>query len=284
MNSLSSKHFYLIYKLIFEVLKYALISFVIILILFPIYFLIVQASLNNSEALSNNVFLAPKDSLWTNIKEVMDQLFLNGFKNSMLSVLLINFLRISLYSLASFGLVKVSKFSKKVFYLLFIFVSLTPEISLYMGYKILLYKSNILESNVIFPLIINQIFSFFLLMYLYKILSSVPQNKIKLMTIDNLNMFQRFVYVYLKYLKMPYFLIIIFSSIQAWNDFLWPTYILTSSSEQTISIWFQFSGSRDASANFYNLKAAASFIALIIPLCTYLIFSPFVNKQISKSF
>ncbi|QJB71467.1 ABC transporter permease subunit [Mycoplasma sp. 1654_15] len=284
MKLLANKNLYIGYKLIFELLKYSLITFVIILVLFPIYFLIVQASLSNSETLSTNVYLTPKDSLWTNIKEVLDDLFLNGFKNSMLSVLLINFLRLSLYTLASFGLMKLSKLSKKIFYLFFIFVSLTPEISLYMGYKILLYKSNILNNSVIFPLIINQIFSFFLFMYLYKILSSVPENKIKLMKIDNLNLLQRFFYVYLKYLKMPYFLIIIFSSIQAWNDYLWPTFILNASKEQTISTWFTFAGSKDQSANFYNLKAAASLVAVIIPLLTYLICSPFVNKQISKGF
>lgn len=266
-----------------QIFLWALLSCVLVLFLFPLYYLIVSASLPTAKQDNPDASLKISGYFFQNFKQSIDKNFWNGFGNSLGTIILVNFFRLTLYTLGIFGIWWASKKAKIIFLSIFVIVSMIPEVTTYIGLAKLLNANNIVDKSPIFSLVINQIFSFFSFYFLYKSIETVSQDKLQLAKIDNLPTFSRFKLIFFPQLKMGYYLIIIFSSIQAWNDYLWPHFIFAFRDQATISIWFSYTG-QNPQGTFQNIQAAGSLFAVLVPLTIYLIFSPFINKVNSKSF
>lgn len=262
---------------------WALLSCVLVLFLFPLYYLIVSASLPTAKQDNPDASLKISGYFFQNFKQSIDKNFWNGLGNSLGTIILVNFFRLTLYTLGIFGIWWASKKAKIIFLSIFVIVSMIPEVTTYIGLAKLLNANNIVDKSPIFSLVINQIFSFFSFYFLYKSIETVSQDKLQLAKIDNLSTFSQFKLIFFPQLKMGYYLIIIFSSIQAWNDYLWPHFIFAFRDQATISIWFSYTG-QNPQGTFQNIQAAGSLFAVLVPLTIYLIFSPFINKVNSKSF
>lgn len=266
-----------------QIFLWALLSCVLVLFLFPLYYLIVSASLPIAKQDNPDASLKISGYFFQNLKQSIDKNFWNGLGNSLGTIILVNFFRLTLYTLGIFGIWWASKKAKIIFLSIFVIVSMIPEVTTYIGLAKLLNANNIVDKSPIFSLVINQIFSFFSFYYLYKSIETVSQDKLQLAKIDNLSVLSRFKLIFFPQLKMGYYLIIIFSSIQAWNDYLWPHFIFAFRDQATISIWFSYTG-QNPQGTFQNIQAAGSLFAVLVPLTIYLIFSPFINKVNSKSF
>lgn len=266
-----------------QIFLWALLSCVLVLFLFPLYYLIVSASLPIAKQDNPDASLKISGYFFQNFKQSIDKNFWNGLGNSLGTIILVNFFRLTLYTLGIFGIWWASKKAKIIFLSIFVIVSMIPEVTTYIGLAKLLNANNIVDKSPIFSLVINQIFSFFSFYFLYKSIETVSQDKLQLAKIDNLSTFSRFKLIFFPQLKMGYYLIIIFSSIQAWNDYLWPHFIFAFRDQATISIWFSYTG-QNPQGTFQNIQAAGSLFAVLVPLTIYLIFSPFINKVNSKSF
>lgn len=266
-----------------QIFLWALLSCVLVLFLFPLYYLIVSASLPIAKQDNPDASLKISGYFFQNFKQSIDKNFWNGLGNSLGTIILVNFFRLTLYTLGIFGIWWASKKAKIIFLSIFVIVSMIPEVTTYIGLAKLLNANNIVDKSPIFSLVINQIFSFFSFYFLYKSIETVSQDKLQLAKIDNLSTFSQFKLIFFPQLKMGYYLIIIFSSIQAWNDYLWPHFIFAFRDQATISIWFSYTG-QNPQGTFQNIQAAGSLFAVLVPLTIYLIFSPFINKVNSKSF
>lgn len=266
-----------------QIFLWTLLSCVLVLFLFPLYYLIVSASLPTAKQDNPDASLKISGYFFQNFKQSIDKNFWNGLGNSLGTIILVNFFRLTLYTLGIFGIWWASKKAKIIFLSIFVIVSMIPEVTTYIGLAKLLNANNIVDKSPIFSLVINQIFSFFSFYFLYKSIETVSQDKLQLAKIDNLPTFSRFKLIFFPQLKMGYYLIIIFSSIQAWNDYLWPHFIFAFRDQATISIWFSYTG-QNPQGTFQNIQAAGSLFAVLVPLTIYLIFSPFINKVNSKSF
>ncbi|WP_258555794.1 carbohydrate ABC transporter permease [Mesomycoplasma flocculare] len=256
--------------------------FLLFIFLFPLYYLIVNASLPDELQDNPNLTLKLDTNLWNNFKNSLNENFWVGLKTSIFTIILINFMRLFLYSLASFGLWMATKKVRLVFISLFVGISLIPEISIYIPLSQILNENHLITNAPIFSLVCNQIFSFFNLFYLYKSIKKIKKKQIFLAKIDKLSIFSKFKLIIFPKIRISYYLLIIFTTIQAWNDFLWPNYIFTNRSYQTISTWFQYSG--QTSLGFLqNIQAVGSLFAISVPLFFYLIFSKFINKTTANN-
>ncbi|MBG0731090.1 carbohydrate ABC transporter permease [Mycoplasma sp. 'Moose RK'] len=269
-------------SLILQFLLFLALSFVLIIVLFPLYYLILNASLPDELQDNPNSTLKISGFLWKNFLNSINENFWNGLKTSFLVILLINVIRLILYSMASLGLWIATKRVKLVFISLFVLLSFVPEISIYVPLAQILNKGRLITNFPVFSLISNQIFSFFNFFYLYKSVTSVKKRKLFLAKVDNLSIFSKIRLVIFPKVRIAYYLMIIFTTIQCWNDFLWPSYILANRSFQTISTWFQYSG--QTSLGFLqNVQAAGALFAVVVPLFFYLIFSRFINNATAKN-
>ncbi|WP_033161265.1 ABC transporter permease family protein [[Mycoplasma] collis] len=260
-----------------------LLFFLVLILLFPIYYLLIFSFLTKEEFLNNKIPLFKFNPNLSNYYEIFDGNFKNAFLLTILTALVMIIFRSIVSIAATVVLINLNFKLKQIFLFLILLISVIPEFSLYLGLKNTLLKLNLINSN-FFPISLttNSIFSYFLLKYLFKTADKVKSEKYKLMINDNLSWYDKFRLVYFNELKMAYFLIIIFSVINVWNDFLWPNFLLRGFKEQNITLWFKNLGQTSLGNTFINIQAAGAFFSLSIPYAFYLIFSNFINKQLSK--
>ncbi|WFQ93485.1 carbohydrate ABC transporter permease [Mycoplasma feriruminatoris] len=257
-----------------EIVKYLLIGLLILLLLFPLYYLLLQALLYNSSIVENKTYLVIKEWNWSNFLKAFQSNFLKAFGWTILFATILITIRIIVYSLAIIGLLKMKPVYQKVFLYFFIIISLIPEFSIFLSLKTVLLQIN-LESTPI-AYITNAIFSFFNFTYIFNLAKSIESEKSKVMINDNLKWYDKLFYVYLPKMRLGYFLLIIFSFISVWNDYLWPQFIL-SEGFTNITIWYQTLG-REQEASLINVQAAGAMISVLIPLIIYMSFSKKIGR------
>ena len=263
-----------------EILKYLIVFLLLIIVLFPLYYLIV-VSLSTPDFFGKTRFkvdiFSPGNFQGLNTAE-----FRSAVSITVGVIFTLIFLRMTTLTLASFGLMKVNAITKKVMFWIFFFVSIIPEITTYLALKTIITDLGIFPSSLTISWTTNGIFSFFLMLYIYRAASQIWVTKEKIMIIDSLKWYQAFLYVYLPVLKMPYFLLVIFTTIHVWNEYLWPHVILSSLAVKNVTGWFLSLGDTGF-GNITNIQAAGAVVSLLIPFSIYIVFSHWINKGISRN-
>ncbi|MEG7280104.1 hypothetical protein V6B68_01400 [Mesomycoplasma ovipneumoniae str. Black Butte] len=175
-------------------LQFLLFSFLIIVLiffLFPLYYLIVNASLPNELQDNPNLTLKIGSNLLENFKNSINDNFWIGITTSILVIMLINFFRILLYSLASFGLWMAKKRLKLTFISLFVAISFIPEISTYIPLARILNSNQLVTNSPVFALTVNQIFSFLTFFTFIKVLTKLIKSNFYLQELTIYHCFQR---------------------------------------------------------------------------------------------
>ncbi|EIN15040.1 Glycerol ABC transporter, permease component [Mycoplasmopsis agalactiae 14628] len=267
-------------KIIFGIIKFALIGLLCIALLFPLYYLLLHSLVSAKTITDNKASLTIQEWNWSNYAEAYKKDFWVAFGYTLLFAFILMSLRILTYSMAVAGLLKMNSKFQKIFQNFFLVISLIPEFSIYLSLKTFLI--NLKLYGTAFSFVSNSIFSFFTFTYVWNLAKSVHNEKYKIMLNDNLKWNQKITYVYLPRLKLAYFLLIIFAFITAWNDYLWPTFVLPTTNNAkgftNITIWFLNLG-REAS-EFENtaIQAAGAVISVLIPLTIYAAFSKKINR------
>ncbi|WFQ91796.1 hypothetical protein MFERI14815_00408 [Mycoplasma feriruminatoris] len=258
-----------------EIIKYLLTGLLILLLLFPLYYLLLQALLYNSSILDDKTYLVIKEWNWSNFLKAFKSNFLEAFGWTMLFATILIIIRIIVYSLAIIGLLKMKPVYQKVFLYFFIIISLIPEFSVYFSLKTVLIQINLLTTPIAY--VTNAVFSFFNFTYIFNLAKSIESEKSKVMINDNLKWYDKLFYVYLPKMKLGYFLLIIFSFISVWNDYLWPQFVL-SDGFTNISIWYLTLGKEQEAGTLKNVQAAGAMISILIPLIIYMSFSRKIGR------
>ncbi|WP_027121954.1 ABC transporter permease subunit [[Mycoplasma] imitans] len=260
----------------------------IIIVLFPLYYLIVLSLTSNNQITSGITRLLPDGFHYRNYSGLINEQFALSFLLTFLSVLILIVLKLTATLLAAFGLNKVTDKFRKILFLFFLITSFIPEISIYLYLFSTLNQFRFISTNSLaFVLGLPILFSFFMLMLFYNAINKEYQLRRNLMRIDRIKPLQAFWYVYLPKLKVPIYLLIIFTTIEAWNSFLWPQLILSgrvyenNTPINTISTWFLKLGFVDR-LDLINVRAAGAFISTLIPLSIYIICSRIINKRMYK--
>ncbi|OYD26620.1 glycerol ABC transporter membrane protein [Mycoplasma testudineum] len=264
-----------------EFSKILILVFVLVIVLFPLYFLLVTSLMSTDFLTRGKISLIPDAANFENYSSIVNQDFWEATSYSIATLVTVLSIRIVTYILAGYAMSKASKSLRTTVFIFFIIISLVPEFTIYLPLKQLLNSYNLLETSIVFSLTTTSFFSFFLLLYVYKAFKNIDKNKLDQSKIDNLRLRHKIWYVFLPNLKVPIFLIILFTTVQSWNEYLWPLYVLNGIDKQTISLWFKNLGQTGFSS-LINIQAAGSVISLSITLVAYLVFSPWINRRISQ--
>lgn len=262
-------------RIIKEILKYIALCFLIMLLLFPLYFLMVNGLKTNASALENKLELFPQSPQWENFITIINKRFWEAFGWTLLFATTLIALRVVVYSLAIGALLSMNKQYQKYFLYFFLVISLVPEFSIYLSLIRILHTIRI--DTTVFGAVANGIFSFFTFTYIFNIAKSIKDRKEKLMVNDNLKWHQKIIYVYLPKLKLAYFLLVIFTFISVWNDYLWPNILLRNSDKSNITIWYLSLGNVQGSV-LLNIQAAGATLSVIVPLVLYSIVAKKINR------
>ncbi|MGY6172115.1 ABC transporter permease subunit [Candidatus Mycoplasma pogonae] len=198
------------------------------------------------------------------------------------NVLLVLVIKLLALILGGYGLANVNKYLRKILFVFFLLISVIPEISIYINLLKIRNETGI-NHSVIMSLTMTHLFSFFSLTYFYNTFMQVGAKNKKLFQIDNLKLWERFYYGYWPSLKMPVFLTVIFTTIEVWNSFLWPSIILSGKDINTVATWFPALGPAINGGNYLNVVSAGAVLSLIIPLGVYLINSRLVNRNLYRA-
>ncbi|CBV66997.1 Glycerol transporter subunit C [Mycoplasma leachii 99/014/6] len=236
--------------------------------------MLLQALLYNSSIIENKTYIFIKEWNWSNFLKAFQSNFLAAFGWTILFSTILISIRIIVYTLAIIGLLKMKPVYQKVFLYFFIIISLIPEFSIFLSLKTVLLQINLYTTPIAY--VTNAIFSFFNFTYIFNLAKSIETEKSKVMINDNLKWHDKLFYVYLPKMKLGYFLLIIFSFISVWNDYLWPQFIL-SNTYTNITIWYQTLG-REQEASLINVQAAGAMISILVPLIIYMSFSKKIGR------
>ncbi|VEU59200.1 ABC transporter permease family protein [Mesomycoplasma neurolyticum] len=270
-----------VYKKIFlEIIKNLLIIFLILVLLFPLYYLIVLSLKSNTSINNGDFSVLLKEWNFKNFSFLKDAFFWNALAVSFGAIICLIIVRVFTYTLFAWGFLYLNKYIKKIFYIILIIVSLIPEFSIFLALKMVISSLKIMNVLTWFNLSTNSIFSIFLLFNLISVLEKSKEKVNIYGKIDNLKLIEKFYFLIWKEIKGLILLTIIFSTISMWNSYLWPSFLLSNNEEQTISIWFRNLGQKSLGSNFVNIQSAGALISLIVPLTIYILFSKKINKFI----
>ncbi|MCS4536603.1 ABC transporter permease subunit [Mycoplasma sp. CSL7475-4] len=259
-----------------EIFKYILIIFLLFLFLFPLYYLLLYALLSSPSYIEGKIYIFVKEWSWTNFKSVIGKEFFIALGYTFLFSTILIMLRVFVFSFAIAGLLKMKTSFQKVFQYFFLLISLIPEFSIYLALATQLGRLNL--RGTVFSAVSNSIFNFFTFTYVFNVAKATSLERRKLMINDNLKWYEKIWYVYRPKLQLAYFLLIIFTFIGTWNDYLWPDFITKDTKLTNLTIWYINVGVYQAGV-LGNLQAAGSFITVLVPLTIYSIFSKKINQR-----
>ncbi|QBF34821.1 carbohydrate ABC transporter permease [Mycoplasmopsis phocirhinis] len=259
-----------------EIFKYILIGFLIFLFLFPIYYLLLYALLSTPSYIEGKIYIWVREWSWSNFKTVIGKEFFIALGYTFLFSTILIILRIIVFSLAIAGLLKMKPVFQKIFQYFFLLISLIPEFSIYLALATQLGRLNLRGG--VFSVVSNSIFNFFTFGYIFNVAKATSLERQKLMINDNLKWYEKIWYVYRPKLQLAYFLLIIFTFIATWNDYLWPDFIVKGTKLTNLTIWYINVGVYQAGV-LGNLQAAGSFLTILVPLIIYSVFSKKINQR-----
>ncbi|QJR44258.1 carbohydrate ABC transporter permease [Mycoplasma miroungirhinis] len=262
-------------KIVWEILKFLLIGILVVVILFPVYYLFVISLKTRLSISEDKASILIEEWQWSNFFNVIALDFWKALGFTLIVAVILILLRIFIFSFAVIGLLKLNDKWQKIFLYFFLIISLIPEFTIYLS--LLQFLVGLKIHKTFFALTTNSLFSFFLFTYIFNTAKAIHKNKNKLIINDHLKWHHKLIYVYFPKLKLAFLLLIIFSFLTAWNDYLWPTYILNNREEKNITLWFIGLNSINEEST-PNLAAAGAFISILVPLCVYWVFSTKIRK------
>ncbi len=121
---MSSRMLLVIFK---EIIKYFLIGFLCLLMLFPLYYLLLQSLMSTNSLINNRTFLVIEEWNWVNFATAFKSNFLRAFGWTLLFATILILIRLIIYSLAIAGILRMNAKYQKVFLYFFLVISLIPE-------------------------------------------------------------------------------------------------------------------------------------------------------------
>lgn len=183
---------YMLKAIFKETSKFLILIIVVSGLLFPLYYLVVL-SLTSSDFITRNITsFVPEQPTLSNFPFVLDQQFGNAFLLTLSIALFLILFRCVAYTLAAFGLNKLTPSLRRIMFWFLIFLNLIPEITIYLALRAVLSAFNFEINSLIISLSANSVLSLFLLVYMYRTIKFIPIEQLKIMQIDNLNLFQKF--------------------------------------------------------------------------------------------
>lgn len=250
-------------------LAFVLMAVVSLLTLFPLFWLFSSSLKDISEIFVNPPIWIPSTLHWENFRELFVErkfgiITWNSFLLSTTSTLI----ALIFCSLAGFAFAKY-KFKGKQFLFVLVLASLMIPHEATMVPLFSIYKNMHLIDNiwgVILPDLANAFGIFFMRQYCM----SLPDEMMEAARIDGCNEFKIFRKIVLPNLRSGFAGLGIILFVKQWNNFLWPSVILRSQENMTLSVALK--ALEDSNNTPYHLIMAGSVISVLPLLIIVLIF------------
>lgn len=218
-----------------KVLTYIFLYVMVIISLFPFYFMFVSATNNNRQILSIPPKLTPGTELLTNLANLNEKIdLLRVAFNSIFMAVVFTVLAILLYSMAGYALTKFQFRGKKLFFTIVMITLMMPPQVTYIPRFMLISRIGWVDTyqSVILPLLANG-FGIFLMR---QNMMAFPDALLEAGRLDGCSEFRLFFGIVMPNMKPSIAALGIYMFMRSWNEFMWPLIVLNKTGMQTLPV------------------------------------------------
>lgn len=258
----------------FTVLEKSIASIVLVVCsliwIFPVVWAFFTSFKSKNEIISSGFSMFPKRYILDNYLELLDSNeqtpVLTWFFNSLIISTGQTILVLIVVSLAAYGYTRVNFRGRDTLFLLLLSTMMFPAVlSLIPNYKII-DSMGLLNSPlaVILPGA-SGVYNVFLV---HQFAKAIPKELDEAATIDGANHLQIFIHIILPLIKPALTVVALFTFAAAWNDFLWPSIVLTDVEAMAITPGLQLL--QGQYETYPGIATAGALIALFPMLCMFI--------------
>ncbi len=270
-------------NIIFNVLKYLLLSLWGIIVLFPFYWMILSSIKSYSAYNSENVpkFFEANPTL-ENFKSAFTSVNLSGyFFNTIIFAVVTTAIMLVVITLAAFAFARLEFKGKNIVFTLFLSLMMIPnELIIITNFVTI---TNMGLRNTFTGLILPSVTSIFYIYLLKENFEQIPENLYKAAKVDGTSDFKYLIRVMIPICKPTMITITILKVIECWNSFVWPRLITDNEDYYLVSNGIQ--EIRENGFGRENIPAMmAAVVVISIPLIVlFLVFRKQIMAGVQKS-
>ena len=256
----------------------------VLVILFPIYWMIITSFKTSEELMQTIPTLWPVRFVWENYPNVLRRApFVRYLLNTLISTLGIMCGELTIGVLAAYGFSKGSFRGKNVLFMLVLGALMVPIQVTFVPIYVLISRMNFIDTwmGLILPSLVSAYFVFML----RQNFMSVDNSYIEAGKIDGMGRIGTIVYVLCPMCKPTLITVGIISFINGWNSYFWPKMVTKTEASRTIAVGVQqlkntFAGQEVSN---YNEIMAGAVMAIIPIVLLFLFLQKYIMTGMSKA-
>lgn len=252
----------------------------LIVLMFPMYWMLRIAVASTSELANLPVLLWPKEWIWSNFVDPWKEYpFARWLANSVVIAVLSVILTLAINLSAGYAFAKLRFPLRNVLFLLIISTLMVPvQVIMIPQFQIVI-DLNLLNSN--WGVVLPRLAEAFGLFMARQFFLAVPDELIEAARVDGAGHLRTFWTVVLPLSKPLVAALVIFTFMWRWNEFVWPLIVLTDADAYTLPVGLQFLISQ-FNSNFGPLLAM-SFLSIVPMLIVFAIFQKYFVEGVART-
>ena len=264
--------------------QYAAAIFVVLLMLFPIYWMIISSFKTSDELLATVPTLWPKEFIWTNYPEVLKRAPFDKYLiNTLVTTFVMMMGELTIGVMAAYGFSKGEFKGREFLFMLVLGALMVPIQVTFVPIYVFIARLNMIDTymGIILPNLVSAYFVFML----RQNFMAVDNSYIEAGKVDGMGRFGTIFHVLCPMCKPTLITVSIISFINGWNSYFWPKMISKSDASRTIAVGVQqlkntFAGMEVSN---YNEIMAGAVMAIVPIIALFLILQKYIMTGMSKA-
>jgi len=270
-----------IYRL---VAQYAGAIFVVLIMLFPIYWMIISSFKTSTELLAPVPTLWPKEFMWENYPNVLNRApFVKYLVNTLATTVVMMLGELTIGVMAAYGFAKGEFKGREFMFMLVLGALMVPIQVTFVPIYVFIARLNTIDTymGVILPNLVSAYFIFML----RQNFMAVDNSYIEAGKVDGMGRFGTIFHVLCPMCKPTLITVSIISFINGWNSYFWPKMVTKTEASRTIAVGVQqlkntFAGMEVSN---YNEIMAGAVMAIVPIIALFLILQKYIMTGMSKA-
>lgn len=264
--------------------QYAAAIFVVLVMLFPIYWMIISSLKTSTELLAPVPTLWPKEFMWENYPNVLQRApFFKYLINTLVTTAFMMLGELTIGVMAAYGFSKGEFKGREFLFMLVLGALMVPIQVTFVPIYVFIARLNTIDTymGVILPNLVSAYFIFML----RQNFMAVDNSYIEAGKVDGMGRFGTIIHVLCPMCKPTLITVSIISFINGWNSYFWPKMVTKTEASRTIAVGVQqlkntFAGMEVSN---YNEIMAGAVMAIVPIIALFLILQKYIMTGMSKA-
>ena len=266
------------------VAQYAAAIFVVMIMLFPIYWMIISSFKTSTELLAPVPTLWPKEFMWENYPNVLNRApFVKYLVNTLVTTAFMMLGELTIGVMAAYGFAKGEFKGREFMFMLVLGALMVPIQVTFVPIYVFIARLNTIDTymGVILPNLVSAYFIFML----RQNFMAVDNSYIEAGKVDGMGRFGTIFHVLCPMCKPTLITVSIISFINGWNSYFWPKMVTKTEASRTIAVGVQqlkntFAGQEVSN---YNEIMAGAVMAIIPIVLLFFFLQKYIMTGMSKA-